>query len=324
MMLSGAKLIEAERERQERQKGYTPGHDDQFTQGELLAGANHIIYEVVMDRRDTAALHGLMVPCAQKVASKYRTDIISRLKIAGAFIAAEIDRLIRLQGNQLKPGQIPEEFTNPHQGGPGDAGEDPGNLHDSQEEIAMQGGSIVGMGPAVPVETDESIEKWIEQTFPGADPDSPRRSIRLLEEVIELCQACGATAAEIQQATIKATSGPGWCDGIADAGKIPIECADVRIALMGVTSPRKINLQRQVDLKMQVNRSRKWRCLGDGTGYHIKPGDTPPAEAEVPVLATTKCAHEISPTTRRCYICKKSQSEILAEQDRNRPKSEWE
>ncbi len=124
-------------------------------------------------------------------------------------------------------------------------------------------------------ETTQTIGQWIDATFPGADPDSPRKSIRLLEEVVELCLASGAEPDEMRLAMDRATKDalqPGQKDfeGRPRPEKIPGEAADVAIVLHGLCHMRGIDLQAEVDKKMAVNRARKWRALGDGTGYHIK------------------------------------------------------
>jgi len=44
-------------------------------------------------------------------------------------------------------------------------------------------------------ETQDTVGKWAADTFPGADPQSPRTSLRALEEMVELCLASGASRA---------------------------------------------------------------------------------------------------------------------------------
>lgn len=116
-------------------------------------------------------------------------------------------------------------------------------------------------------ETQETVGRWIDETFPGTDPESPRKAIRALEEMVELCLASGATQEMIHVAVHKAI-------GSEPAGKhpdkIPVESADVLIVLYGVARMRGFDLHAAVDAKMQINRSRRWKANGDGTGYHIK------------------------------------------------------
>ncbi len=127
----------------------------------------------------------------------------------------------------------------------------------------------------MPVETQQSIGDWINTTFPGTDPDSPRKSLRALEEMVELCLASGATPGQITEATkrgIHGGSGPflriNECDPRPE--NIPVEAADVLIVLYGVANMRGFDIHEYVDSKMKTNRARTWHALGDGTGYHVK------------------------------------------------------
>lgn len=129
-------------------------------------------------------------------------------------------------------------------------------------------------------ETQRSVHQWISETFPGTDPDSPRKSIRMLEEAIELCLASGATHRQVMDAVTKSLVDDGatatLMDGLADRpgqlqpDKIAAEAADVLIVLYGVAGMRGFDLHAEVDRKMAVNRARKWAARGDGTGYHVK------------------------------------------------------
>ncbi len=47
------------------------------------------------------------------------------------------------------------------------------------------------------------------------------------------------------------------------------EAADVAILLHRLVGLLGMELSEQVDAKMQVNRARKWRAAGDGTGGHV-------------------------------------------------------
>lgn len=49
-----------------------------------------------------------------------------------------------------------------------------------------------------------------------------------------------------------------------------MEAADVCIVLS-----RYPGLREAINKKMSINRARKWNLMGDGTGYHIKPDETP-------------------------------------------------
>ncbi len=138
-------------------------------------------------------------------------------------------------------------------------------------------------------ETPATIGKWIEETFPGGDPTSPRKSIRLLEEVFELCLACGATYAELinsvdefclkdwRKRDPNATSGSLLASPAEPRpDEVPAEAADTYVVLCGVAALRGFDLEAAVDRKMVINRGRTWRACGDGTGYHVKQeGPTP-------------------------------------------------
>lgn len=90
-------------------------------------------------------------------------------------------------------------------------------------------------------ETFETIAQWCEDTF---GPITPERIVsRAGEEMDEL---------------------------LAEPTRVE-EAADVLICLA-----RYPGLWAAVERKMKVNRGRKWRLMGDGTGYHIKP--TPPSD----------------------------------------------
>lgn len=52
----------------------------------------------------------------------------------------------------------------------------------------------------------------------------------------------------------------------AEAGR---EAADVVILLHRLTGILGLELSEQVDAKMAINRARKWKSSGDGTGGHI-------------------------------------------------------
>jgi hypothetical protein len=126
-------------------------------------------------------------------------------------------------------------------------------------------------------ETQETVHRWIDETFPGTDPESPRKAIRALEEMVELCLASGATPNEIAGACRKIihenlpqVTSRDWGESCAQPDKIPVEAADVLIVLYGVAGMRGFDLHAEVDRKMAINRSRTWKALGDGTGYHIK------------------------------------------------------
>lgn len=134
-------------------------------------------------------------------------------------------------------------------------------------------------------ESQASIGKWMDETFLGNDPESPRKSLRALEEMVELCLASGARYSDVVSTANKAVDAhiakiPGGL-GIpsnwyasrrdeVDPEKIPAEAADVAIVLFGLAHMRGFDLLAAVDDKMKTNRARKWNLNGDGTGYHKK------------------------------------------------------
>lgn len=88
---TGAELIAAERKRQVEEEGWTPEHDDGHEDGDLLAAASEIVGyldpTLIMDPDDH---WGLIAKHSRKEGGDLRL-----LVIAGALIAAEIDRLQR-------------------------------------------------------------------------------------------------------------------------------------------------------------------------------------------------------------------------------------
>ena len=119
-------------------------------------------------------------------------------------------------------------------------------------------------------ETQEAVGRWIDTTFPGTDPLSPRKAIRALEEMVELCLASGAGDQEIAAAVGKALASAGNQPIGRQPEKIPAEAADVLIVLYGVAYVLGFDLHVEVGKKMVINRTRKWKANGDGTGYHVK------------------------------------------------------
>lgn len=88
---SGADLIAVERGHQVFVRGYSPEHDDQWTVSELVKAAVCYAWEAVAPRNNS-----LEWPWG-KSAWKPSTSPIRNLVKAGAFIAAEIDRLKRME-----------------------------------------------------------------------------------------------------------------------------------------------------------------------------------------------------------------------------------
>lgn len=89
----GAELIAEERARQIEAKGYTAEHDKQHTQGELAAAAICYAAQAILMGQgdDNGKVPGLW-PFEQR-AWKAEDSQLENLIKAGAFLAAEIDRL---------------------------------------------------------------------------------------------------------------------------------------------------------------------------------------------------------------------------------------
>jgi hypothetical protein len=127
------------------------------------------------------------------------------------------------------------------------------------------------------VETQATVAAWMSATFQGADPESPRKALRALEEMVELCLASGAAPFDVDKAVRKAIDGvipqnvlADWDVTRPEPDKIPSEAADVLIVLYGVAQMRGFDLHAEVDKKMSINRARRWAPRGDGTGYHVR------------------------------------------------------
>lgn len=120
-------------------------------------------------------------------------------------------------------------------------------------------------------ETQTTIGTWADDTFPGAYPFTPRQAIRLLEEVAEFCKAAGCTQSEVIAGTEKAYAGMRLKQADPEPPeKVAKELADGYIVMAVIAHRLDIDLCAYVDAKMAVNRSRRWKPNGDGTGYHIK------------------------------------------------------
>ena len=120
LLPTGLELIIAERERQITQEGWTAEHDDQHTEGELAIAAalyatpislfakrkkgEHFEYydpwpwwdTVNYDRYNDGGVN-IKMPAWDK---RRKHSKLRKLVIAGALIAAEIDRLQRVVGNK--------------------------------------------------------------------------------------------------------------------------------------------------------------------------------------------------------------------------------
>ena len=112
-LLSGVELIAAERKRQIRVEGWTLEHDDKHHSGELAdaaacyaAGCHVFIY--THDGESQGMGYDAVWPWGMNWWKPSPNDRIRELTKAGALIAAEIDRLQRVQkskpdNNAIKP-----------------------------------------------------------------------------------------------------------------------------------------------------------------------------------------------------------------------------
>jgi len=95
-------------------------------------------------------------------------------------------------------------------------------------------------------ETSQSIRIWGDETF-GKVADLSALVARARGELDELEQAIQAK----------------------NNTEIGREAADVAILLHRLVALAGMELGEQVDAKMAVNRARKWKPAGDGTGGHV-------------------------------------------------------
>jgi NTP pyrophosphatase (non-canonical NTP hydrolase) len=93
------------------------------------------------------------------------------------------------------------------------------------------------------IENQKTISEWAVKTF--GYPTRERSIHRMLEEVTELS-----------------------ITDYEDFNKVSDECADIYITMCQVASIYGFDLHACVDHKMQINRNRKWKLAGDGTGQH--------------------------------------------------------
>lgn len=100
--MNGAERIAAERKRQIEDEGWTPEHDDGHGSGEMaIAAACYAVYGVRDTREPDFFVYVADVyeadawPWSPEWDKRDKHGRIRRLEIAGALIAAEIDRLLR-------------------------------------------------------------------------------------------------------------------------------------------------------------------------------------------------------------------------------------
>ena len=97
------------------------------------------------------------------------------------------------------------------------------------------------------MENQESVNEWASKTF--GNPTPKAAVARMLKEVEEL--------KELYLSEVSAE-------------EAMRECADILIVLWVVSDTLGGDLQYYVNEKMQINRKRKWKMNGDGTGQHVK------------------------------------------------------
>jgi NTP pyrophosphatase (non-canonical NTP hydrolase) len=107
-------------------------------------------------------------------------------------------------------------------------------------------------------ETQASIGQWADQTFGASSIKA--RWLRVCQEVDETTKLLRG-----------GKSGP-LSDEAPGRAALAEELADVAITLYGLAHTAGIDLQAAVDLKMAINRARRWQRHGDGTGQHIEGG----------------------------------------------------
>lgn len=100
--MNGVELIAAERKRQVEAEGWTPEHDDQHENNELVYAA--YAYTLPDGERPGITINGKFTPSCwpweQAWWKPSPENRVRELAKAGALIAAEIDRLQRQKGGQ--------------------------------------------------------------------------------------------------------------------------------------------------------------------------------------------------------------------------------
>lgn len=95
-MKTGIELITEERQRQISQEGWTPEHDDDHDRCELTAAAHCYMEEAAQQTLDGHAQGDFPEDWPWHESWWKPSDAVRNLTKAGALIAAEIDRLQRL------------------------------------------------------------------------------------------------------------------------------------------------------------------------------------------------------------------------------------
>jgi hypothetical protein len=142
-------LIETERVRQIREEGWTAKHDDSHVKGELAEAASSYADLAAYQSQVPAAAIDQRRPMGWPFESKWwkpSSDPLRNLIKAGALIAAEIDRLIRLDA---QPQMVINILPNPQ----------PTELHIAYEVLehprASEEGNCPNLGREAEIETHE-------------------------------------------------------------------------------------------------------------------------------------------------------------------------
>lgn len=167
-------------------------------------------------------------------------------------------------------------------------------------------------------ETQRSIMQWANDTF-GATITPGRAALRSLEEMVELCVEVGLSDVEVGALVAEALGAArAKRKGIQHAAE---ELADVYITLCrlawalsnvprGRLVPRDmydtntVDIQTEVDRKMQVNRARQWVFDGQGSGQHVEHTGTSSDQHMVDALRYT-LTHAVQVAQGRCDSCAK-------------------
>ena len=114
-------------------------------------------------------------------------------------------------------------------------------LHDVRERLGLPID-----GPRPPRETQDSICKWVVDTF-GTAGTNLAVAVRTNEEMAELLAKLRDDDDDIEAA---------------------IEAADVIICLLRIFERLGLQYTDVLDAKMELNRRREWNLTGTGHGYH--------------------------------------------------------
>ena len=111
-------------------------------------------------------------------------------------------------------------------------------------------------------ETQEKIVEWAESV--GASGTPGTLALRLLEEVLELCDAAGTNPHDI----VKVVNDHRLRGRKPSALDLRGEVGDVDILLCSFSNRSKIDRREARNLQMAINRERNWRIEPDGRIYH--------------------------------------------------------